>query len=156
MTIGYMWLNSIIRITYSFTIDIFLFTIEISDFVHLFNLKWILHCHNWYWKLKKIALNHSEKQHWPLFFFFFLDCCFCSNERFFFLSLFLPLFLSLSLLSLLGQERLVLTLITIPPIFFFLNWKQHSNEKLSTFLFNRQFTPWWDMLSLISLWHSSI
>lgn len=117
MTIGYMWLNSIIRFTYSFTIDIFLFTIEISDFVHLFNLKWILHCHNWYWKLKKIALNHNEKQHWPFFFFFWIAVFVQMNVSFFFLSFFL--FLSLSLLSPLGQERLVLTLITIPPIFFF-------------------------------------
>lgn len=41
-------------------------------------------------------------------------------------------------------------------LFLFFSRKQHSNEKLSTFLFNRQFTPWWDMLSLIFLWHSSI
>lgn len=41
-------------------------------------------------------------------------------------------------------------------LFLFFSRRQHSNEKLSTFLFNRQFTPWWDMLSLIFLWHSSI
>lgn len=154
MTIGYMWLNSIIRLTYSFTIDIFLFTIEISDFVYLFNLKWILHCHNWYWKLKNIALNHNGKQHWPLFFFF--SGLLLLFKWTFLFSFSLSSSVSLSPFSLLGQERLVLTLITIPPIFFFFNWKQHSNEKLSTFLFNRQFTPWWDMLSLIFLWHSSI
>lgn len=155
MTIGYMWLNSSIRFTYSFTIDIFLFTIEISDFVHLFNLKWILHCHNWYWKLKKIALNHNEEQHWPLF-FFFSGLLFLFKRTFLF-SFSLSSSVSLSLPSLsFGSGKISAYLDNNPSNFFFLNWKQHSNEKLSTFLFNRQFTPWWDMLSLIFLWHSSI
>lgn len=123
MTIGYMWLNSIIRITYSFTIDIFLFTIEISDFVHLFNLKWILHCHNWYWKLKKIALNHSEKQHWPLFFFLFSGLLFLFKWTFLFpFSLSSSVSLSLPSLSF-GSGKISAYLDNNPSNFFFFKLK---------------------------------